>query len=187
MGVLEQSVRKEVRRTKINKAVITTIATAGVIAVALVAPNVIGAMGRLGLINKAQKKQTAQNSFTKLVARGYIGIEDGKARLTQKGEKLAALMGEGRLKPKKPKKWDHKWRVLIFDIPERRKKTREQVRRTVSTLGFKHLQDSVWVYPYDCEDLIVLLKADFKIGKDLLYMIVDKIEYDGRLRDYFGL
>lgn len=184
---MEQSVRREVRRTKINKAVITTVATAGVITAVLVAPNVVGALARLGLINSAQKRQAAQNSFAKLVARGYIRVEDGKARLTQKGEKFAALMGEGKLKPKKPKKWDHKWRVLIFDVPERRKRTRDQVRRTLITIGFMRLQDSVWVYPYDCEDLLVLLKADLKIGKDLLYMIVDRIEHDAPLRLHFGL
>jgi len=54
-------------------------------------------------------------------------------------------------------------------------------------IGFVHLQDSVWTYPYDCEDLIVLLKADFKIGKDILYMIVDELEGDWRLRKEFGL
>ena len=54
-------------------------------------------------------------------------------------------------------------------------------------IGFVRLQDSVWVYPYDCEDLIVLLKADFKIGKDVLYMIVDEMEGDTHLRKEFGL
>ena len=52
--------------------------------------------------------------------------------------------------------------------------------------GFVRLQDSVWIYPYDCEDFMVLLKADFKIGKDVLYMIVDELEGDGRLRKEFG-
>ena len=184
---MEQSVAKEIRRTKINKAVITTVAVAGIIAVAAVAPGVVGAMGRLGLIGTHQKRQAVQNSFTKLVARGYIRIEEGKARLTQKGEKFAALMGEGKLKPKKPRKWDHKWRVLIFDIPERRKKVRGQIRNTLASIGFKRLQDSVWVYPYDCEDLVTLLKADLKVGKDLLYMIVDRLEHDAPLRLHFGL
>jgi hypothetical protein len=44
----------------------------------------------------------------------------------------------------------------------------------------------VWVYPYDCEDLITLLKADFKIGKDLLYVITESIENDKWLRQSFG-
>jgi hypothetical protein len=54
-------------------------------------------------------------------------------------------------------------------------------------IGFVRMQDSVWLYPYDCEDLIVLLKADFKIGKDVLYMIVDSIEADTTWRKHFKL
>ena len=49
------------------------------------------------------------------------------------------------------------------------------------------LQDSVWVYPYDCEDIIGLLKTDIGVGKDLLYMIADEIENDRHLRENFGL
>jgi len=49
------------------------------------------------------------------------------------------------------------------------------------------LQNSVWVYPYDCEDLITLLKADFEIGKEVLYVIADKIENEKVLLKDFGL
>lgn len=77
--------------------------------------------------------------------------------------------------------------MLIFDIPEYRKGLREKIRRSLIAVGFERLQDSVWVYPYDCEDFIMLLKADFKVGKDMLYMVVDELEYDLPLRRRFGL
>lgn len=185
MGRLESELRTSIRRTKINKAIIAAIAVAGVIAVGTMAPNILGALGRAGLVS--QKKQGIKRSLTKLIKAGYVTLESGKAKLTPKGEKFAALLGEGKLAPKKPHKWDGKWRVLIFDIPEHRKRTRTQIRTTLVRLGFKRLQDSVWVYPYDCEDLTTLMKVDMKIGKDLLYMIVDKIEYDRPLRQYFDL
>ena len=54
-------------------------------------------------------------------------------------------------------------------------------------IGFVRLQDSVWVYPYDCEDFIALLKAELKIGRDVLYAIVDTIEHDKNLRQHFNL
>jgi DNA-binding transcriptional regulator PaaX len=187
MGRLEKELRAEIRLTKLNSAIIQTLALSGVLAVGLIAPNVLSAMGKLGLINSYQKKQSIQNSFTRLLARGYVTLEGGKVRLTLKGEKIAALLGEGKLAPKKPRKWDGKWRVLIFDIPETRKGVRVHIRATLIRLGFKRLQDSVWIYPYDCEDLIAIFKADLKIGKDLLYLIVDKLEYDAPVRAYFDL
>lgn len=189
MARLEQELRDEIKRSKINKALISTIAVAGILAVGVLAPNVIGALGRTGLLPK--RKHQVKTAFGKLLQHGYIKLEkrgDGSyVRLTEKGERFAIRMGEGRLVPKKPKHWDKKWRLLIFDIPEYRRRTRTRVRQTLIALGFYRLQDSVWVYPYDCEELIVLLKADLKIGKDLLYIIADKVEYDATLRAHFGL
>ena len=63
----------------------------------------------------------------------------------------------------------------------------EQIRKTLLTIGFVRLQDSVWVYPYDCEDLITLFKADLKVGKDLLYLVADAVEYDFSLKRHFNL
>lgn len=183
---MEKSLRSEVRRTKLNKAIVATLAVSGVISVGLVAPGVLQVLGKSGLLTP-QKKQNIKKSFSKLVGRGYITLDGGKARLTLKGEKFAALLGEGKLTPKKPNRWDKKWRVLIFDIPERRRATRGLIRRTLTQLGFYRLQDSVWIFPYDCEDLIVLLKMDLKVGKDVLYMIVDRLEYDQKVRAHFGL
>jgi len=87
----------------------------------------------------------------------------------------------------KRRRWDGRWRVLIFDIPEERKLLREKVRHTLVSIGFERLQDSVWIYPYDCEDLIALIKVDFQIGREVLYLIVDSLENDGHLRKLFGL
>lgn len=87
----------------------------------------------------------------------------------------------------KPKKWDGKWRILIFDISEKRKRDRDKLRFILRSIGFFKLQNSVWVYPYDCEDLINLLKTDLHIGKAILYIVADKIEYDINLKKRFDL
>ena len=123
-----------------------------------------------------------------MVDKGFLEYgSKGFLKLTEAGQaELRRLEGNDYHIPI-PKKWDGKWRVIIFDIKEERKTLRDKVRRTLLALGFKHLQHSVWIFPYDCEDLITLLKSDFKIGKDLLYLIVEKIEYDKPLKDYFGL
>lgn len=189
MGEMERSVAAEVRRSKINSAIITTISVAGMLAVVAVAPNVLTLLGKTKLIG--QRKQKIQSSFNKLLSRGYLVLERDRGvvrvRLTKKGEWFAARIGEGKLLPKKPKRWDGKWRMLIFDIPENRRRSRAQIRLTLADLGFYRLQDSVWVYPYDCEDFIAVLKIDMHLGKDALYVIADKIENDKKLKSQFGL
>ena len=34
---------------------------------------------------------------------------------------------------------------------------------------------------------MALIKADFKVGKDILYIIADSIENDRWIRNYFGV
>lgn len=47
------------------------------------------------------------------------------------------------------KKWDGKWRVVIYDIAEVSKNIRENLRRKLHELGFGMIQKSVWVSPHD--------------------------------------
>ncbi|MBP7770873.1 MAG: hypothetical protein KA066_03130 [Candidatus Pacebacteria bacterium] len=179
--------RKKLERGDLQEIILTTVAVTGIIAVGLLAPNAVVAMAKLGLIPGPRQKEIINNSRVRLVRNGLLKYEHGNLRLTTKGKAQLRRLRLLDYKLKKPKYWDKKWRVLIFDIPEYRKVTRNRVRATLSRLGFKRLQDSVWVYPYDCEDVLTLLKADFRIGKDMLYMVVDSIEYDTRLRSHFAL
>ncbi|MDP1722064.1 MAG: PaaX family transcriptional regulator C-terminal domain-containing protein [Candidatus Gottesmanbacteria bacterium] len=48
---------------------------------------------------------------------------------------------------KKP--WDRKWRVVIFDIAEVQRTTRNALRDKLRELGFGMLQESVWITPHD--------------------------------------
>jgi len=187
MRRLETESRKRSRRANIKKLVLASAAVVGGISVALIAPGVIGAMGKLGLIPSARQLEIIKRSRSRLVARGLLIYQGNTLRLTSKGEQILRRLELHDFKLRKPKRWDRKWRVLIFDIPERRKGLRQKIRNTLKTIGFVRLQNSVWAYPYDCEDLITLLKADFKIGKDLLYLIVDSLEYDRPLKECFGL
>jgi DNA-binding transcriptional regulator PaaX len=121
------------------------------------------------------------------VGQGILEWSNGKLRLTDRGRRDYEREQAAQQTTARSLKWDGAWRVLIFDIPEHRRKQRLQLRFQLKRIGFIRLQDSVWVYPYDCEDFVVLLKADLKIGKDLLYIIADSLEGDEPLRKHFKL
>ncbi len=190
MGELEISVKREIRLGKIQRAILGTVATVGILAVAAVAPNVFQAIKLFGgkdLFDRS-RREVINNSRRKLVRFGYLNYDDrGFLTLTEKGREYLNGINFTKQKKNIPRIWDRKWRVIIFDIKEERKNLRDKVRNTLIGIGFTCLQKSVWIYPYDCEDLITLIKADFKIGKDVLYMIVDRLENDQFLVDYFDL
>lgn len=188
MGELEFRSKKRTRNTKIVRAILTVLAV-GVAGTLNPQGLVRGVLKELksGKTRNRSAETTISSARRRLIKRGLIEWQDGKLRLTGDGEKKFRMFDSANLRGEKSKRWDKKWRILIFDIREERKSLREKVRRTLISIGFKRLQDSVWVFPHDCEDLVVLLKADFHIGKDLLYIIADEIENDGWLRKEFGL
>lgn len=188
MGRMERRTKIRRRNNDIQKFVLDSVAAAGVVSVALVAPNVIGAMRKLGIPLSVRQGSTINRARKRLVEKKLLEYKDGKLRLTQRGEGALARLDFAQYgKRKQKQRWDKRWRLLIFDIPEKKRVVRDKVRHTLITIGFMRLQDSVWIYPYDCEDLITLLKAELRIGKDVLYAIVDELEYDHPVREHFGL
>ncbi|OGG65771.1 CRISPR-associated endonuclease Cas2 [Candidatus Kaiserbacteria bacterium RIFCSPHIGHO2_02_FULL_55_20] len=187
MGILEEESRQRTRRNDLRLMILSTIKVAGVLGLFMVAPNVLGGMEKLGLLPSTRQKDVVNRSCNQLVRQGLLIWEGKKLRLTPKGESALRSLELKRYDIPKPRRWDKKWRVLIFDIPEKQRALRNRIRDTLRAIGFMRLQGSVWVYPYDCEDLITLLKADFHVGRSMLYMVVDALEYDTRLRQEFGL
>ena len=191
MGQLEFTARKRRRKQNIQRAVLAVVAGAGLLTFATLAPNALQILRYLPGDRK-RFLYRARTAVGRIVAKGqvkwveradkrYLQItEKGKRELAFEQAKIALAGGEKR-------RWDHRWRMVIFDVPERRRSTRARLCATMREVGFIRLQDSVWVYPYDCEDFVALLKAELKIGKDVLYAIADTIEYDKPLRTHFSL
>src|SRR3989344_5591963 len=188
MGHLEQESKKRTRRINLEKALLGTLVVAGCIGVALLAPNVLQLLKHVDpdWILKRDPRQRLREAAHRLTKKGLaeFRMENGKKRLrlTSRGERAMNSIWNENYKLKKPRRWDGKWRLVIFDIPEKRRGIRDRLRALVVRLGFLHLQDSVWVYPYDCEELVTLLKTDLKVGRAVLYIIADAIEFDKPLR-----
>lgn len=190
MGAVETGARKKRTRRNIRNAALLTIGTAGFIAVAAIAPALFQVLGRTGAL--ARLKYHSKSVLSRLKQKGEIEFEerDGKkyVRLTEKGEEALALgQQKMQLANIKPRKWDRRYRLVMFDVPEKRKQIRERLRFEMQGVGFLRVQDSAWIYPYDCEEFIALLKADIHIGKDVLYAVIEEIENDIWIRKHFGL
>jgi CRISPR-associated endonuclease Cas2 len=187
MSYMEENSRKRARKHQLSTLVLESVKVAGLLSLLVVAPNVIGAMAKLGLIPSKQQGAIIKRATNRLLERGLLEWKDKKLRVTQKGEwvlRRAQLVSKAR---HVKKRWDGKWRVVVFDIPEKRKGLRQRLKNALKETGYVRLQNSVWVYPYDNEDFITLLKADFRIGDDVRYMIVESIERDDVLRGHFGI
>lgn len=108
-----------------------------------------------GKIIEKYKKRGREIEFRKLLyylkTKGYIkvkSLEAGKAILiTKKG--IDKVLAVDLKTDKKQKRKDGKLTMIVFDIPEKKKHLRFILRGALCNWGYKMLQLSVWISPYD--------------------------------------
>ncbi len=83
--------------------------------------------------------------------------------------------------------WDEKWRIVVFDVPEKLRKGRDALREKLKALGFHELQKSVFVFPYKCKDEIDFLIEFFNLRKYVRCGVLEFIDNDLHLRKIFKL
>lgn len=118
-------------------------------------------------------------------------LSDGSFRLvlTESGKKQARtldLLGSA-IRFKKPKRWDRKWRIVMFDIPEKDRVFRGILREHLYHLRFRKLQQSVFVSPYPCEQSILKLVALYGAEKYVRVITAVKIDNEAALKRHFNI
>ncbi len=83
--------------------------------------------------------------------------------------------------------WDGKWRIVAFDIPEKYASLRDKVRDVLKRAGFQKLQQSIWIFPHECEELVLLMQEESILSKYVLYGVLERIGNDKQLKKRFHL
>ena len=94
------------------------------------------------------------------------------------GDRLHRLTEAGRLQAlggRDPeahwrRRWDGRWRLILFDVPEARSSARNRLRRYLRDRGFGYLQNSVWLTPDPVTELRDLL-ADGPVDVESLLLL----------------
>jgi len=115
----------------------------------------------------------------------YIKDKEKYIELMPKGFKRLLKYQIEEIKIKKPKMWDKKWRIVIFDIPDNKKGSRNILRETLKRLGFIRLQESVFIYPFECKTEIDFIAENYRVKPFLKYIIADILEGDHELLEEF--
>ncbi|KKQ08049.1 MAG: Transcriptional regulator, PaaX family [Parcubacteria group bacterium GW2011_GWB1_36_5] len=129
--------------------------------------------------------------FLKLRKQKLIEIKkDGhfhKLTLTENGQEVFLRFNYEELIIKKPKLWDRSFRVIVFDIPEKKRAARDSLREKMKELGCIKFNDSVWVYPYPCQKEIDFVANYWGIGKYVHFILAKDITNRDILEKAFGL
>src|SRR3989338_4852645 len=167
-------------------------------AVALTGSSPIFARGALDSFQKWLKKEKkytnkkVYDAFYQLRKRGCIAFERKGhqvfIQLTSEGRKRAGRLQIDSLKIQKPKQWDRKFRLVLFDIAQSKSVYRNAFRSKLKELGFLPLQKSAWIHPYPCKDEVDVLRDFFCLTqKEVCFLTIERIENEKSFLKRFNL
>ena len=119
----------------------------------------------------------------------YSEKENGTVEmvLTEKGKRMVLKFDIDKIKIKKPIEWDGKWRMVFFDVPERRRAERNILRNKLKELGFGEIQKSVFIHPFPCLDEINFITEYFQLRNLVRYGEMTNISNEEELKLKFKL
>lgn len=121
------------------------------------------------------KKSSLAQAIRRLRINGYIDLEEYNnkliVKLTDKGKSEALIR-----KILQDEQWDGKWRIVIWDIPEKHRKIRDIFRSKLKTWGFVSWQKSVWVSKKQITDIL----RDFikEVGAEKWVSVIESSSVD---------
>src|SRR3989338_7686683 len=107
--------------------------------------------------------------------------------LSENGKQKALRFNIDKLEIKKPTKWDRKWRIAMFDIPEKLRRLRDSLRLHFREIGLIELQKSVFVYPYPCRKEIEFILEFYNARKHVRFVLAERIDNQLHLMKKFNL
>lgn len=118
-------------------------------------------MNQVGISEKAVRA-----TLSRMRRKGWIASRrDGRRseyHLTDRGRALLEL-GRLRIFENVFSDWDHQWHVVIYSLPEEKRKLRQTLRTQLAWLGFGQLAPGSWISPhnrkYELDGLITELNA----------------------------
>jgi virulence-associated protein VapD len=144
------------------------------------------------IFKTARQKYQYSETVNRMAEKGLIQFinKNGELRITitLKGHKIIGNLLLGDYKQiKKPTKWDGKWRIVMFDIPETKAKLRNMIRFHLKKVGFLQIQGSVWIYPYSCEEIVTIIKTNFNFDNEIIYITSESFDKDLKFKKLFKL
>jgi len=179
--------KKKQTRIDTKKLLLWILISGGMVTLSAMSPNLPYTLLKGYLRHRSRLKERLQS----LEKRGWIKVEEEEdcyiITLVEKGKLKAIQYQIDDLKIQKPEKWDKKWRIVIFDIPNKKRIAREVLRNKLKEMNFYPLQESVFIHPYPCEKEIEVIKKAYEIWPYVNFITADKVDIQEKLKVKFDL
>lgn len=107
--------------------------------------------------------------------------------LSKEGKQVALRYDLDNIAIKSPNNWDGKWRMVMFDVPEKLKHVRDALRMHFKNMGFYEFQKSVFVHPHPCNNEIEYIVEFYNAHRYIRFVVATEIDNALALKKHFYL
>jgi DNA-binding transcriptional regulator PaaX len=169
---------------------LTLLKAGGVITIAVLAPGASPLLKHF-VDNKKLDKRSFNRTLKRLEGSKLITVKSKDGQITVALEiigKQHALEYElDSMVIATPKKWDQKWRIVVFDIPDKKKTARKALKTKLDQWGFIQFQESVYIYPYPCEKEVRYLCSVYGLSNYIKFILAEQIDGQDNLQHIYKL
>lgn len=181
--------KREVNRYPYLKEILIILAAGTLMSAAFLMPGIAKLLNPRIWQGKGYRKDRLRQTLKRLQKKKLIEMVETKdgpvVKITENGLTRAMKYKLEEMRIKEQKSWDKKWRIVIFDIPDNKRRIRDEFRERLKQLGFFRLQESVFVHAFPCFDEVEFLRQVYGVGIDVARIVGKEIEGDDRLRAFF--
>ena len=140
---------------------------------------------------KATPRRRIIDTAALLARQGYVsvGLLDNEKvfKITEKGkDRLKAhMVSEEGINI--PERWDGRWYLITFDIPETKKVVRNQLILTLKRHGFVNYAKGLWLIPYNPSRMVASLRKQLKLKTELKLIIAQSIDFESKYRKHWDI
>ncbi|MEK7460114.1 MAG: hypothetical protein AAB628_01020 [Patescibacteria group bacterium] len=181
---------KNYERGELAKEILKGLAIGGFIVACIAMPNLAQVVKLFNPRNSRDRYRVAQsvrglqkNKMVRIVNRkGYDVVE-----ITAFGKKKVLEYDLENMHLDKKKKWDGRWSIVMFDIPQTKKRVRDAISFKIKDIGMYPIQKSVFVFPHPCKDEIDFVGEVFGVRKNIIYIEALHIDGAEKVKRHFGI
>ncbi|MGZ6005352.1 MAG: hypothetical protein ACXWLH_04345 [Candidatus Saccharimonadales bacterium] len=138
-------------------------------------------------MEQKDRQREARRLISYMKSQGLlVGEYEHGLKITKKGRQRLTEVEFENLQIPTQKKWDHIWRLVFYDIPEVKRSGRESLTNKLRGLGFFQLQQSVWIHPLPCREVIEKITSIYKIEQFVSYIETPHLENESALIKKFN-
>ncbi len=185
---------EELTTAELINGILKGLVIAGMAGSIIVAPNLVLLGGKaLEYLDKRGRKLKDARVMYHMRRRNLVEYRrrpDGtfELQITKQGLRREQKLKLDTLSIRRPDKWDRKWRLVLFDIPEVNRRSRTALSTKLRELKFFQLQKSAWLHPFPCGGELDIIKKIYAIPESCIILTeIDNFVHGKELRKLYNL